>query len=373
MSLDDCPRAAPPAPRERRLLHYATDFLRPELVDARGARHPMARERAGLYRCDLVEPGELSFFVRDARTGKEDHPPGGGHYRLEPDRAESWLDSGTLLDVDPRKLLGALVDAHTHPCRRAPDGSFGFDPEALLGLQDLGVRAAITMFRGPLERQGSLFAGLCRDRPWLVPIAWPRVGADRAETVEPLLDAGFRGLKFHPHLDQRNADDPAMDPFLALARRRRVPVQVHTAADEPSKPERVAALAARFPDVPIVMVHSGLGVQDRRAVLELARRNPNLYLETSWLSADWVVAAMDAVDSSRTLFGTDTSVDGPGHWARRSLGGPADGGLRTVPELLAAVRARVPWAAFVNWTRLTAVRLYRLRFGERTPPSGALR
>lgn len=197
-----------------------------------------------------------------------------------------------------------------------------------------------------------------------MPIAWPRLGADRAEDVEPLLDAGFRGLKFHPHVDQRPADDPAMDPFLALARRRRVPVQVHSAADDPSRPERVAALAARFPDVPVVMIDTGLGVEDRRAVLELARRRPNLYLETSWLPADWVVAAMEAVDSSRTLFGTDTSVDGPGHWARRSLSGPAGSGSRNVPELLASVRARVPWAAFVNWTRLTAVRLYRLRFAS---------
>jgi hypothetical protein len=362
MPLDDRPRAAQ-GPRARPL-HYATDFLQPELIDHRGARHAMARQRAGQYRCEITAPGELSFFVRDASTSKEDRPPGGGCYRLEADLDEAWLESGAVLDVEPRQLLGALVDVHTHPCRRTGDGDFAFDPSGLLELRDLGVRAAVTMFRGPLDEQGTLFTALCRGRPWLVPLAWPRLGVDRAEDAERLLDAGFRGLKFHPHLDQRPADDPAMDPFLALARRYRVPVQVHSAVDEPSRPERVAALAARFPDVPVVMIHAGLGIHDRRVVLELARGRPNLYLETSWLSADGIVAAMEAVDSSRTLFGTDTSVDGPGQWARRTLGGPAGRGLRNVPELLAAVRARVPSAAFINWTRLTAVRLYRLRFAS---------
>jgi hypothetical protein len=354
MPFDDGPRT--------RILHYSTGFEQPELVDAQGRRLRLEPEREGRFRCELALAGELSFFLRDARSGEEDRPPGGGTYRLERDRRESWLESGALLDVEPRRLEGALVDAHTHPYRRESGDRFAFDPAALLQLPRHGVRAALTMLRGPLGEQRRSLGALSRAHPWLVPLAWPRVGVDDPAEVERLLVAGFRGLKLHPYLDQRAADDPAMDPYLALARRHRVPVQVHSAADDASRPERVLALAARFPEVPVVMVHSGLGIAERGAVLEAARERPNLYLETSWVPADWVVAAIETVDSSRTLFGTDATVDGPLHYEQRSIAGPGGAPPMSVPELLAHVRERVHPAAFANWSLLTAVRLYRLRF-----------
>ncbi len=180
-----------------RILHYSTGFQHPELVDTEGRRLRLEPEREGRFRCELDLAGELSFFMRDVRSGEEDRPPGGGTYRLERDRRESWLESGAILDVDPRRLEGVLVDAHTHPYRREGSDRFTFDPSALLELPRHGVRAALTMVRAPLGEQRiplKIRYQACTEDTCLAPVTLD------LEAVVTVAAAGTKPRPAHPEL-----------------------------------------------------------------------------------------------------------------------------------------------------------------------------
>lgn len=353
----------------RKTVRYATTFTRPEL---------RLREGAGLVTVPM-EPGAGGGFVarfgtagaaarcyfQDALSGGEDRPPGGGDYLLPADLDEAWVEKGTVFDVDPRRIPFELIDAHTHPYERASDGSLQFDAGpmlATLGAQGVGV--AVTSLKGTLAEQRVRVGGMCRDNPWVVPLVWVEPQRDPVAEVEALLEAdGFRGLKFHPTVSGYPADGAAMDPFLELAARRAVPVQIHSAVDDPSRAVRVAALAARHPQVKVVLVHTELGAIDKTAAIATVRALPNVYAETSWANPESVLQIMGALDSSRTLFGTDATVDGYQHFEKTSIANPQGEYVYTVPQMIARVREWAHPDAFANWARLTAVRLYGLRFG----------
>jgi predicted TIM-barrel fold metal-dependent hydrolase len=110
------------------------------------------------------------------------------------------------------------------------------------------------------------------------------------------------------------------------------------------------------------MVHTGLGILDKTAVLQAIALQPNVYAETSWTNPESILQAMAVLDSSRTLFGTDATVDGWAHFTNQSIADPAGAYTYSIPETVAAVRAAAHPAAFENWARLTATRLYGLRF-----------
>jgi hypothetical protein len=355
-------------PDASRLLHYATSFVAPELRVLEGSAYrtaPMELGVDGRFEATLPRDAEVLFHVRDAASGHEDHPPRGGDYRLSSDYPEAWLEKGTFFDVDPRSLGFELIDAHTHPYARADDGGFVFAPAALLATErQEGIGVALTTCEGTLEFQRTNLLRLCRAEPWLVPLLWVEPLRDSAEQVEALLAEGFRGLKFHPTASGYPADGEAMDAFLALAERRRVPVQIHTAIDDNACARRFAALARRFPGVQLVMVHTELGAGDKSSPLALVRGLPNVYVELSWANPESVLQAMSVLDSSRTLFGTDASVDGLEQFEKRSIADPAGEYVYAIPDVVAKVRAWAHPDAFANWARLTAIRLYGLRFSH---------
>ena len=350
-------------------LHYFTQWASPEAVvrDAAGTvAVALATEEAGtLVRGVVGTLGqEALLFLRDPASGNEDHPPRATDYRLPADVDEAWIWKGAVFDVDPRRLTIDLIDAHTHPYHRLADGTLIADAAPLLDVErsGTGIGMALTMVKGPLADQRSLIGPLCRDHPWLVPLAWIEPTTDTAAEAEAMLTAhGFKGLKFHPTLSAYDADGPLMDAFLAVAQKLHVPVQLHCATDSHATPERLAALAKRFPEVPIVMVHTELGASDKQHALGAVQALPNVYAETSWTSPDGALLAMQLLDSSRTLFGTDATVDGREQFTKRSVS-DGKGGWITISEAVAQVRTRAHPDACANWARLTAVRLYDLRF-----------
>jgi hypothetical protein len=348
-----------------KLLHYFTDFAEPELAIHGGTTVPMSSEGTGVVRASFGDAGhEALFFPRDAASGHEDHPPGGGEYRMPADLDEAWLFKGAIFDVDPRRLSIDLIDAHTHPFNRAADGSIVPDSGPLLEVEQAqGVAMALTMVNGTFADQLALVGGMCQSRAWLVPLVWIEPQRDAVADVEAMLrDHGCKGLKFHPTLSAYDADGPLMDQFLELARRYRVPVQLHSATDDHATPERIAALARRFPDVSVVMVHTELGAIDKHHALSTIVDLPNVFAETSWTNPDGVLLAMQLLDSSRTLFGTDATVDGREHYTKQSIADPSGQYTLTLPEVISQVRARADPDAFANWARLTVTRLYGLRF-----------
>jgi predicted TIM-barrel fold metal-dependent hydrolase len=348
-------------------LHYRTDFAQPELrwrgaPTASYATVKMTAEAPGLAGATAIGAAgqELFFFVRDAASGKEDHPPGSGDYRIAPDLLEAWLEAGTLYDVDPVALALDLVDSHTHPYA----AGFVYDPKPMIALlPQQGIGVALTMVSGSPPAQASALKAVHAANRWILPLAWVDPKAHSVASVEDLLkNQGFKGLKLHPVVHGFAADDAALDPFLALAASYRVPVQIHSATDDVARPWRIVALAKRHPAVPIVMIHTELGVLDKSATLGLVKDVPNLHAETSWTNPQSILQAMAVLDSSRILFGTDSTVDGYQQFTKQSIANPQGQYVYTIPQVIAEVKAKASPAAYANWARLTAIRLYGIRF-----------
>ena len=349
-------------------VHYKTDFSKPQLRVRSGATYiTKAMVFAGSKRAGVTGVGaagkELLFHIRDAATQKEDHPPGGGDYRVPPDVAEAWLELGTVFDVPPETAKLDIIDCHTHPYDKV-NGKLYLDSKPLIAqLPKHGIKRAISMVPGSLSSQKSYMKALHKAHRWIVPLVWVVPGSHTVSGVEDLLkNHGFKGLKFHPSVHSFKADSAALDPYMKLAAKYRVPVQFHSATDSNSWPSRIVTLAKRHPSVPVVMVHTELGKTNKTNTLNQIKGVKNIYAETSWTNPESIQQAMKILDSSRTMFGTDATVDGNQQFSKKSIANPYGQYVYTIPAVMAEVKKKAHPGAWANWAYLTTVRLYAWRF-----------
>ena len=68
-------------------------------------------------------------------------------------------------------------------------------------------------------------------------------------------------------------------------------------------------MALKYPDLNFVMAHLGLGT-DNELAIELISKLPNLYGDTTWVSAEKALKAVKVCGPHKIMFGTDNPVDG---------------------------------------------------------------
>src|SRR5262249_52218104 len=135
----------------------------------------------------------------------------------------------------------------------------------------------------------------------------------------------FVGMKFHPEFNHFDADDPRVDPYLALCERYKIPAVFHCAADgSKSSAGKIYAAARRHPSVPIILYHMGFFASHQSAIdavlQSITRKDARLYLELSQVSPQDALGAIRKVGSDRVLFGTDATYYGADHYGSyRSL------------------------------------------------------
>jgi len=113
-------------------------------------------------------------------------------------------------------------------------------------------------------------------------------------------DKGFRGIKLHPNQDGYCLlKEPVLNLILERAAKYRVPVLIHSGTEPWTVAGQFSDLAETFPDVTIIMAHSGL--RNDKNVLESARRVENIILETSIGG----VTPPRILGKDRVVFGSD--------------------------------------------------------------------
>jgi uncharacterized protein len=125
---------------------------------------------------------------------------------------------------------------------------------------------------------------------------------------------GFKGVKLHPSFLGFAADDHDwVYPIAAKARELKICIMVHSDPSIYATPWQVGLLAMDFPEVPVVMAHMGfVDVIYNDAAINMAKRAPNLYLETCGVSAEAKVAqAVQEIGASRVLYGSDMPFHDP--------------------------------------------------------------
>jgi uncharacterized protein len=85
-------------------------------------------------------------------------------------------------------------------------------------------------------------------------------------------------------LHRYDIDDPIVDPIMQMARERGQVASIHSGGtrDDCVHPNRIANVAARFPEVPIIVDHMGYPDATEDAI-RAAEAHPNLYLGTTVL------------------------------------------------------------------------------------------
>ena len=150
---------------------------------------------------------------------------------------------------------------------------------------------------------------------------WKQAGALR-EMRRAREDLGLAGYKFHPSMQAFRPDDQRWSDLFERAAAYRAPCLFHTGtsgigAGTPggqgvelawSRPIHLDAVAARHPELPVVMAH--FGWPWHLEAVAIALHKSNVYLELSgWAPRyvpDEVVREAEGRLSERVLFGSDT-------------------------------------------------------------------
>lgn len=148
------------------------------------------------------------------------------------------------------------------------------------------------------KAHGDRITGFACTSPWT---------EQAADELRRCFDAGLRGLKLHPILNGFPIDaHNIVDPLFAVCEEYGYPIICHAMGDHAwLAPSRFEEMAKTFPEVDVIMAHSGFLVAHDDMV-RTAGRNANLYLGTSVSSAFNVKMAVQELGPEKVLMGTDT-------------------------------------------------------------------
>jgi predicted TIM-barrel fold metal-dependent hydrolase len=112
----------------------------------------------------------------------------------------------------------------------------------------------------------------------------------------------FYGIKIHPVLDHYAVTEAALDGVFAAARYYHLPILTHTDGDgSPMAAVCYEPLIHAYPDVVLILAHLRLGA------IPLAKRCPNVYLDTTYMDPITVEVGVDALGPGKILFGSDAA------------------------------------------------------------------
>jgi predicted TIM-barrel fold metal-dependent hydrolase len=211
-------------------------------------------------------------------------------------------------DVEP-------LDAHTHIGFNDPDGFSCSGAELMSSLEGTDARAFVFPMHEPegypaandmvIEEAG-------RSGGRLFPFARLDPHDDALAEAERALERGARGIKLHPRAEQFTLDHPGLDPVLALANERRLPVLVHAGRGIPALGRHAVEACSRYPDMRLILAHAG--ISDLAWIWRVSGDHPNLFFDTSWWSPSDLQALLALVAPGQILMASDAPYGSP-TWA----------------------------------------------------------
>ena len=130
------------------------------------------------------------------------------------------------------------------------------------------------------------------------------------------------GIKVHPFHSKIAFDSPQVEEYIKLAQKYHLPVITHTADCDEASSVRVYNMAQKYPDVDFVMAHMDLGT-DNQTAIEMLGKLPNLYGDTTWVSLESTLQAIQLYGSKKIMFGSDNPIDGVHTYAMNPKGEPS--------------------------------------------------
>jgi predicted TIM-barrel fold metal-dependent hydrolase len=127
----------------------------------------------------------------------------------------------------------------------------------------------------------------------------------RRELERCINDLHFVGVKLHPLAHAVNPSKSVGRKVFQTTLDLGIPIMVHTGVGIPwALPSALIPVALEFPDLKIILAHSGSSVFSSEAALA-AQLCPNVYLETSWLPSIAIYSFCKTIGADRIMFGSD--------------------------------------------------------------------
>ena len=152
---------------------------------------------------------------------------------------------------------------------------------------------------------------------WVKPSV-ERVSRELENLIAENLDL-IKAIKFHPYHSGVSFASDACREYIKLAEKYSLAVLTHTGNCEDDSPRRVYEMAKEFPEVPFVMVHLGLGTDNKEAI-ELCGKCENLYGDTTWVSTASALEFLRVCGDDKLLFGSDNPIDGKDTYKENGFG-----------------------------------------------------
>jgi predicted TIM-barrel fold metal-dependent hydrolase len=241
---------------------------------------------------------------------------------------------GTGRRASPRALTEALAKyfkSSEEP--RTVDQTAEYYRERRMGAVVFTVDATTNLDHAP-NSIDELIEGAIRNGDVLIPFGSvdPLQGDAAVDEARRQASLGARGFKFHPSVQAFDPSSPEYIPLWSAIEELGLPIIVHTGqtgagAQLPggwgfrlslSNPMLLDDVAARHPDLQIVMAHPSVPWQDE--AIAVATHKGNVWIDLSGWSAKYFPPAL--VRAARTylkhkvLFGTDLPALTPDRWLR---------------------------------------------------------
>ncbi|MEM2226830.1 MAG: amidohydrolase family protein [Candidatus Bathyarchaeia archaeon] len=224
-----------------------------------------------------------------------------------------------------------IIDAHAHIHPLSPDFRVALTLEELRELmRQYHYSKAIIM-----DRDNAAISKAVKGSKDLFANVWvnPREKDCIRDLKEYLGMENFVGIKMHPLFDGYTPDSPIVRPVASVAEEAGVPIQFHCGHPPFSLPWSYEPLAREFPNVKIILLHMGHGhIVYINGAIDVAERNPNIYLETSGMPMHAKIKeAVERIGGDRVIYGDDAPCGHPS-WELEKVraSGLGEGDLRKV-------------------------------------------
>lgn len=250
------------------------------------------------------------------------------------------IDMHVHIEVDDRghaSLPQSLIDAatayfKTEPKRPALDEVANYYRERKMAAVVFTVDAESALGHKPVS-SFEIAEGAARNNDVLIPFGSvdPLQPKKAVETAKRLLnEAGVRGFKFHPTVQNFNPRGESIFPLYELLQDAGVPALFHTGqtgigAGTPggsgmrlglSNPELLDDVAACFPQLNIIMAHPSVPWQEE--ALAVATHKANTWIDLSGWSPKYFPEALvrqaNSLLQNKVLFGSDYPLLTPDRW-----------------------------------------------------------
>jgi uncharacterized protein len=213
-----------------------------------------------------------------------------------------------------------IIDADVHISPTFEGGNSILIEELLKRMERARVDKALTWLQPPylreIDRANEYVFQATKQYPnKILGFGWadPNLEVQKAKDAvkKCVYEYGFGGVKLNGAQNSFYIDDPNISlPVIEEIAKTGKLLAFHVGADayERTHPFRVGKVAARFPELQILMVHMGGSAHPdlSNAAIEIAQEHPNITLIGSAIRYIPILKAIKTLGASRVCFGSDT-------------------------------------------------------------------